>query len=205
MDTRTRWALAVLGLALTTTTPAVAQEYETREVEVVEVEDDDAWAARIRFGISGLGGGQWAGGPDLGMGGAALRLGVQLGDWLALYYQPTGLIASIVDRDPGRDSIAGQMWNTGMIEVTLFDMLQIGGGPSADFIWGCDESIQDEVACANSDVAFGLDGRVALVFGGMGDPGSRQGFVIEARVHPTWYDEDDASIAVLGGLGFEVY
>ena len=198
-------AIGALALGLTATAPAAAQTaYREKAFTEIEVEEDEA-ALRFRFGISGLGGAQLGGGPDLGMGGLALRVGVQLGDWGAIYYQPTGLVGSGVDREGATgDSIAGQMWNTGMIELTFFDVLQIGGGPSADFIWGCEETIQDEVACADSDIAFGLDGRLALVLGGA-EPGQRDGFVIEARVHSTWYDTEDASIAVLGGLGYDVY
>ena len=40
---------------------------------------------------------------------------------------------------------------------------------------------------------------------GGAQPGQRDGFVIEARIHSTWYDTEDASNAVLGGLGYEVY
>lgn len=203
MQTRIWLTLGTLALGLAAASPASAQ-YARPYYEVEEVEAEDPDFARFRFGISGLGGYSFAGGPDQGLGGAALRLGVQLGDLFAIYYQPTGLIGSFTNRDPGRDSISGQMWNTGMLDLTLFDMLQIGGGVSADFIWGCDETIQEEVACAESDIAFGAEGRLALVLGGA-EPGYRDGFVIEARIHSTWYDDDDASVAVLGGLGYEVY
>jgi len=210
MQHRSWMSIGALALGLAATAPAAAQEVEVEQNYYyepapmpVQVEEPQHFA-RLRFGISGLGGGQWESGPDLGMGGAAIRLGVQLGDVFAVYYQPTGMIGSIIDRDPGEDEIAGLMWNSAVAELTLGNMFQLGVGPSVDFIWGCEEDIQDEVACANSDVFFGLDGRLALVLGDYG-PGSREGFVIEARIHPTWYDDDEASIAVLGGLGFEVY
>lgn len=197
--------IGALALGLGASAPANAQDdYEERVFEEIEVEGEEA-VPRFRFGITGLGGAQWGGGPELGMGGAALRLGIQLGDWGAIYYQPTGLVASAMNRERDGDSILGQLWNTGMIELTIFDLVQIGGGPSADFVWGCDATIQDEVACAGESVAFGLDGRLALVLGGMGMVGQRQGFVLEARFHASWYDSEDAAIAVVGGAGYELY
>ena len=200
------WAtIGALVLGLTVAAPAAAQDdYEERAFPDIEVEAEEA-VARFRFGITGLGGAQWGGGPELGMGGAALRLGIQLGDWGAIYYQPTGLVGTAFEREGEGDSVLGQLWNTGVIELTIFDLVQIGGGPSADFIWGCEPTIQDEAACAAESVAFGLDGRLALVLGGMNQPGQRDGLVIEARFHASWYDTEDASVAVVGGVGYELY
>jgi hypothetical protein len=68
------------------------------------------------------------------MGGAQLRLGINIGDMVAFYYQPTGLIGAFVDRPDGSGSVAGLMWNTAMAELTFVDMLQVGIGPSMDFV-----------------------------------------------------------------------
>lgn len=209
---RTKTVIAIGALAAATAlAPSLARAddddlvaYDPQTGEAYTLEREDPHFTRFRFGISGVGGGHWEGGPDIGMGGAQVRVGVQLGDWVAIYYQPTGLVGAIYDRADGSEAAAGLMWNTAMIELTVMDFLQIGGGPSVDFIWGCDNRYQDEIDCDSSDAFFGASGRVALVLGDYG-PGYRQGLTISAEVHPTWYREDDASIAVLGGIGYELY
>ncbi|MDQ3036217.1 MAG: hypothetical protein M3Y87_27700 [Myxococcota bacterium] len=211
MRTNAIMAIGTLALGLAATAPAAAQdrayEYETgyeQGYEQAQAQAQDYDFVRFRFGASGVGGGHWAGGPDIGMGGAQLRLGVQIGQMFAVYYQPTGLVGSIVDRPGSAGSAAGLLWNTAMAEVTLADFIQIGGGPSMDFVWGCDRNFQAEVDCDSTDPFIGAHGRVALALGGHG-PGRRGGVTISADVHPTWYRSDDPSIAVLGGIGFELY
>lgn len=210
MRTNAIMAIGTLALGLAATAPAAAQdashEYETgyeHGYDTAQAQEHYEFT-RFRFGVSGVGGGHWAGGPDIGMGGAQLRLGVQVGQILAFYYMPTGLVGSIVDRPGSAGSVAGLMWNTAMAEVTLGDFLQIGGGPSMDFVWGCSRDFQSETDCDTTDPFFGAHGRVALALGGHG-PGRRGGVTISADVHPTFYRSDDPSIAVLGGIGFDLY
>jgi hypothetical protein len=108
------------------------------------------------------------------------------------------------ERELVSDGVAGVMFNTGMLELTIADVFQIGAGPSMDWIWGCAETIQDEVSCAESGPYFGLDGRVAVVIGDQG-PGTRSGFTLSADVHPVWLDDDHVGVTMLGGAGFELY
>jgi hypothetical protein len=200
--------IGALAVGLATTAPVAAQEYEPAYEygyeQGYEQAQQDYEFARFRFGISGVGGAQVANGPDIGMGGAQLRLGVQIGQMVGLYYMPTGLVGAITDRPGSSGSVAGLLWNTLMFDLTIADFVQIGGGPSMDWIWGCSSDIQAEVDCDTTDPFFGMHGRLAFVIGGHG-PGRRGGLTLSADVHPTFYDWDDPSVAVLGGLGFELY
>lgn len=196
-------AIGALALGLAATAPAAAQDYYEAGYEYEQPAEAHEFA-RVRLGVSGVGGGHFANGPDIGMGGLQLRLGMQVGQIVGFYYMPTGLIGSIVDRPGSAGSVAGLLWNTGIVEVTLADMVQLGVGPSVDWIWGCSRDFQSEVACDSTDAYFGMHGRVAFVLGGHG-PGRRGGVTLSGDVHPTFYDWDDPGLSVLGGLGFELY
>ncbi len=196
-----------LALGLCTSMPLGAQDrvYVVEDGEYMQQAPPERPAyLRFRFGASGVGGAVIASGPDIGMGGAQLRFGINMGDMLAFYYQPTGLIGSFIDRPDGSESIAGLMWNTAMAELTFADMLQLGVGPSMDFVWGCDNRFQNEIECDASNPIFGIHGRVAVVLGGDG-PGRRGGLTLSADVHPMFYEWDEVALSVIGGLGFDLY
>jgi hypothetical protein len=221
---------AALG-ALYTASPARAQQrttttYRTTTApsgEVVVVEQPTTYAEpgvayaepgmyapprrdpiRVRFGIDGTGGAMFRHGNDAGFGGLRGRIGLQLGDWFAIYYQATGLVGAFMHGNSGEDRALGMLFNTGMLEVTVFDMVQLGVGPSADIIWGCSEHGQSGTTCNNNGPYFGLDGRVAVaILPHMG--GNRMGLTLSADVHPTWIDSDHIGLSVLGGIGFDVF
>lgn len=232
MRSSTFVAMFVLAVGLLATAPAAAQEAE--EGVEVQVETPDVpspelapppppppppppvvdetprgfFEPRLRLGGSLVGGGSWEG-PDIGMFGAQVRAGVQLGDWIALYYQPTGMVGFLVDRpdtEPEGD-LAGVLWNSLLVEVTVEHFLQFGVGPSVDFVWGCSPGNAEEQGCAEEDANFGLHGRVAVAIGGIfgGGPYERRGVSISLDVHPTWYGGGDEGIAMLGGIGFDMY
>lgn len=187
-----------------TTTPRVAAFPPPSEAVIVEqrVVPHQRNLLRLRFGFDGTGG-AWARGPQLAAGGLRARLGLQIGDYFAIYYQPTGLVGTFYNQRIG-DSAAGAFFNSLLVELTLFDMLQIGAGPSADFMWGCSDDPQSRLSCNDHGVFFGLDGRIAVVVAPtLGE--SRMGLTISADVHPTWYASDTAGIAVLGGIGLEMF
>ena len=87
-----------------------------------------------------------------------------------------------------------------MFEITIADAIQLGAGPSLDFVWGCDERYQQ--ACVgngpytggNFRVGFLVDEHIAH---------RRSGFVVSFEAHPTWFGRD-ASVALLLGLGYEM-
>lgn len=206
MRTNPLMIVAAMAFSICVGASATAQDrvYVVETERYVEPPREEPAYVRFRFGISGVGGAVVASGPDIGMGGAQLRLGVTLGDMIAFYYQPTGLIGALVNRPDGSEAAAGLLWNTAMVELTFADMLQLGVGPSMDFVWGCDNAFQNEIECDTSDPLFGLHGRTAFVFGG-GGPGQRGGLTLSLDVHPTFYESDEVALAVIGGLGFDLY
>lgn len=159
---------------------------------------------RLRFGAGGAGGWHVAGGPDIGMGGGQLRVGAQVGQHFAAYYMASGFVGAITDRPGSGRSTAGMFWNTAMAELTPTDFMQIAGGPSADWIWGCDDTFQNEVDCDSTEAFFGMHARLAFALGGYG-PGPRSGLTISADVHSTWYRSDDPSVSIIGGIGFDLF
>jgi hypothetical protein len=234
MRLRTLIGLGAIALALATTAPAMAQQtttvYQTpppppttvyrtappgttvyttttpttTSPVVVETEARPRrHMIRFRFGIDGTGG-AFVRGPQLAFGGLRARLGIQLGDWFSLYYQPTGLVGAFMHRADGRDAAAGLLWNSFLAEVTLFDIVQLGAGPSVDFVWGCSDTPNSSLSCSDHGPFFGIDGRVAVVIG-HDMMGSRGGLTLSADVHPTWYADDTVGLAVLGGIGIDMY
>jgi hypothetical protein len=152
--------------------------------------------ARLRFGISGVGGG-FVGAAHGGMGGAEVRVGLQLNNVFAIYVQGQGLIGQFLPA-PG-DGLAGFAFHSLMFEVTVGDTFQFGAGPSLDVIWGCDDRYQR--ACASNGPYAGGNFR----FGILVDEHirhRRSGFVVSFEAHPTWFG-DQASVSLLLGLGYE--
>jgi len=150
---------------------------------------------RLRFGVSGVVGG-FAGRVGGGLGGIEPRIGVQFNDLFGLYYQGQWLLGGIFPRN----AWAGFSFNQVMADFTLFDMLQLGAGPSFDYIWGCSSN---EPACADSGPYFGLNGRIAMIVGGE-SWNHRHGIVFSLDVHPTIL-RGDATTAFLFGIGGELY
>ncbi|UJR83630.1 hypothetical protein [Sandaracinus amylolyticus] len=175
-------------------------------IEVGAAAEPERPFGRFRFGISGFGGmtlGDDANDPEGWMGGGALRLGMQLGDWFSVYYQPSG-IATGLDTTGGDSELVFTLWNSLLAEATLFDFLSIGAGPSVDFYFGCEASEQSQASCADEGAFFGLHGRVAINIGGLLF-GQRGAVNVSFDVHPTWFEDDTETVALLGGLGLELY
>jgi hypothetical protein len=153
---------------------------------------------RVRFGISGVGGG-FVGAAHGALGGAAVRVGIQANDVVAVYLQAQGLIGQFLPA-PG-DGLAGFAFHSLMIDFTIADVVQIGVGPALDFVWGCDGRYQH--SCSGQGPYLGGDVRLAFLAGDHG-PGRRSGLVFSFDAHPTWFG-DDAAITLLGGIGYEMY
>lgn len=193
--TRTVATLVVLGLAFgvqaASAAPAAAQDPHHH------------WdGPRLRFGASGVGGG-FVGAVHGAVGGLALRVGVQFNDIVAIYVQGQGLLGMFLPEPlPSISRANGFVFHELMLDLTFFDMLQLGAGPSLDFVWGC--SVENRGAlCAREGPFFGGDFRLAVIFGGHG-PHRRAGFVVSVDAHPTWFDSDVATMLLLG-LGGELY
>jgi hypothetical protein len=205
---------------VSTTPPAtavvVAPATESAPKKEEKKDEEDKDTAHFRFGMgldadyiftpktSSLSGLQGFGA------GLVLRLGAQINQWFAIYYQPHAIVGGTISETktpiPGAPSLPnatliGAVFNSALIEATL-PILQIGAGPSVDVL-----GIKDYSLTANDPGStkpyFGADGRVALVLGGHG-PGSHGGFAINGNVHPTFWNGTVLMTLSLG-IGGEFY
>ena len=139
--------------------------------------------------------------------GLQFRVGAQVNQWFAIYYQPHALVGgtistgAITAMNLPSATLIGAVFNSALAELTL-PALHIGAGPSVDVIGVKDYTVLNPVA--NSfGAAFGVDGRAAIVVGGHG-PGRRVGFAINANVHPTfWQGLVFTTFSI--GIGGEMY
>ncbi|AKF05495.1 hypothetical protein DB32_002644 [Sandaracinus amylolyticus] len=188
--------------------PPAQLDAEVAPMHEVEVDRPDM--IRPRLGAS-INGGYTFNEPEGWMLGGSLRLGIQIGDLVAAYYQPTAQYASLVAQG-GSEEGAFSLWNSFMFELTPADVISIAAGPSIDVWTGCDDGAQGDGqvgtardrGCAGSNPFFGLHGRVALNIGSDG-PGKRHAIQVSFEVHPTWFGDDFQTIALLGGLGYDMY
>lgn len=195
-------AAAFLCLSTFAASEARAQETAGEEIrdEVHEAREARWHHPRLRLGVSGLGGG-FVGATHGGVGGLALRVGVQFNDMVAVYLQGQGLVGEYVP-DPSPTSIAGFAFHEAMLEVTLLDMIQLGAGPSLDVIWGC-SATNAGAYCGRSGAFFGGDFRVAITAFHRGAV-HRSGLVFSIDAHPTWVG-DELLGTLLFGIGAELY
>ncbi len=159
-------------------------------------EDD----ARFRFGLTATGGG-FIGDVDGGMGGLSLSLGVQLNEHLGVYYHGHGLVGAFAS-GPDEGAVLFLSMNALMADVTLGSMVQLGAGPSLDYLAGCGANAE-EAACGSGGPFFGINGRVALTLGDS-DPGGRGAFILTADIHPTFLAEGTA-VSILLGIGGQAF
>jgi hypothetical protein len=141
--------------------------------------------------------------------GLALRLGAQINQWFAVYYQPHAIIGGTISESATpvagvklpTATLIGAVYNSALLEATL-PILQIGAGPSVDVlgIKGYSLTMSDP---GSTNAYFGADGRVAIVLGGHG-PGSHVGFAINGNVHPTFWN-GTVLMTVSLGIGGEIY
>jgi len=145
----------------------------------------------FRWGISAAGGG-FAGSIDGLYGGGQARFGVQFTDGFAVYYQGQGLIGSFIPTSNGA-SLVGISLNSVMFEARLGRHFELAGGPSLDFLWGCDGTPVNGT-CGTSNTFFGLDGRIA---------GHFRPFTVSFDVHPMFFRSDAAAVLMILGLGVD--
>lgn len=211
--------LRMTVVALTMISPALAAAQDAMEVEasvepaviveqpattvVVGGADGSVAAhdyARVRFHAA-LAGGGFFGDVLGGMGGLSLGIGVQFDQYFGLFYQAHGMLGAFIEGGQA-GAVAALLYNSVLFDVTLGHVVQIGAGPSLDFIAGCGASAGG-AGCGDGGPFFGLDARVALALGGH-DVGTRGGFLISADVHPTFFP-GGVSVALLLGIGGQVY
>lgn len=122
-----------------------------------------------------------------------LQLGVQEGRVLAIYYQ--GEFGAGRTIGPG-----GYMqYNSLVFEATLFNHLQLGGGPSYDLTRVGTNSAGDAVYRGY----FGAVGRIGYAIGGENGRYRRGGLLLGLEIHPTFATGPDfaAPTAVLFTIG----
>lgn len=170
--------LGALLLSLCVPSPASAHDYYRD-------------GPRLRFGVSGAGG-VTAGSVDGPYGGAQLRVGVQWTDGFATYVMGQGMLGVFSPWD-SRDDVFGVVLHTLMFEATVGRHFQFGGGPSLDFLFGC-ENVPENSDCGATSVFFGLDLRAALHF---------SPFTISFDVHPMWFRTDSMAVLFILGLGVD--
>lgn len=121
---------------------------------------------------------------------AHARIGAQLNDYFALYYQASLLVGVTVingcfgSSSPCSSDVVLLHTSAAVAELTIANGLQISAGPSV-VVGGGD---------AGAVAGAGITGRLAWTFGGMGT-GTRQGFSIAAIPNGGWFLTD-------GGGGF---
>ncbi|UJR86257.1 hypothetical protein [Sandaracinus amylolyticus] len=173
-------------------------------------QDDEGFWVRPRAGGSLVLGGT-LGEPEGWLAGGNVRVGAQLGEYFATYYQATMMYAALAGGteiddpdDDGDSDNAFVMWNVFLFEATVLDALSFAVGPSADLYEDCEGSVQATRGCARDSVYFGMHGRVSVGFGAH-DRGRRQALTLSFEAHPTWFDEDHMTVSMLGGIGFDLY
>lgn len=147
---------------------------------------------RFRYGIDVGGGWMFTGGDGGGLSGASLtgslRLGWQLNDQLAVYYQgdlPIGLAGGTIGgREYGGAAIV--LGNGIMGEWTFGDILSLGAGPSLDYAAGAVCASGSSSLCVGSaGVFFGFQARasVSLISASAGENTRRRGLRFGVSSH----------------------
>jgi hypothetical protein len=181
---------------------------------VAPVEPEEKSHMRLRGGFSVNGGlvhTPDGNGPAFGLAG---RLGIQINQYLGLYYQNTPLVTFAPAKQAQSVSFHAGFadYNTILASLTVLDVFEFAVGPSIDYAKYADCSagvtgFKPTSGCeSGSSVAFGGHGRVSFDFGGLFDNGKerRSGFQISADIHPLLLSDLSAFSATLG-LGSEWY
>lgn len=158
----------------------------------------------LRLAIGGTAGGFVGTSLDSGfVGGLWGQIGVQINPLVGVYYQAHLMLGGFAQ--PGGVLLGGFGFNELMVDFTLADVLQLGIGPSIDFISAC-----DQVTCGDF-AYFGGDARIAVAFGHWLRGGrARTGFMLGVDIHPTILGSDAAgntylATSILVTLGGALY
>ena len=175
----------------------------------------------MRGGFDISGGVMWLPGsgpsPTFGL---SARIGVQINHYFSIVYQNMPLVTFTAQEQmmslAGIASLGSTVsykagfadYNILMPMVTLFHMLDIGAGPSLDFLAvssGSANVTNGSSNAAASGVSPGLHGRIAFNIGGLSGNGPRRsGFNIGVDAHPIFTSAGFA-FSVTGGIGGEWY
>ena len=138
----------------------------------------------VRDGVRLRGGFSLNGGvfllPNNPAGGAASlagRLGVQFNHYFAIYYQNTPILGATMAHDQRSATVVAADYNSLLLNLTLFHTLELGAGPSLDYVALAKGSItvaglsSSASASSGTGVAAGGHGRVAFNIGGLSGNG----------------------------------
>lgn len=168
------------------------------ELEKSNVKD----GLRLRGGFSINGGTGFGDGLSGGVVSLGVRLGVQFNHYFGVYYQNTPMVTLLAANNGIAAGFAD--YNSTLANLTLLHAIDIGTGPSVDYvaIAGCSADVE---CGTSSTVAFGLHSRVALNLGGLsGDGPRRSGFSLGVDVHPIFLSTGPL-VTLTGGIGGEWY
>lgn len=130
------------------------------------------------------------------------RVGLQLNDDFAVFYQGAGIVGGGVKIGlfgSGDSSALFLHTSSAVVEATVADLLQVSVGPSfAAGVQGVPG--QGEITV----VGGGFTGRVAVTFGGRGE-GDRQGFSLGAQVDVAFLSPAETVVMAGISLGWETF
>ncbi|UJR85861.1 hypothetical protein [Sandaracinus amylolyticus] len=187
-------ALAMLASLLGPSQRAHAQQYF--EPLPDEYYTDD----RVRFAADGMLGATVGDEGGLG-GGVSIHIGLQLNDIVATYAVHRLWLADVIASDEGAFAVST---NAMVLDLTLFERVQLGAGPSLDVGIGglCG---QDASRCDGlSDLHLGMEARLAVSLGDR-TRARRRGLVISANVHPIFVDRDTTVVIVGLAAGYQMF
>jgi hypothetical protein len=140
-----------------------------------------------------------------------VRLGVQFNHYLSIYYQNTPILGANMAHDMRSATVAVADYNSALLNLTLFHALDIGAGPSLDYIALAKGTINlaglgtTAGVSTGTGVAGGGHARVAFNIGGVSGNGPRRsGFAIGLDAHPMFLATGQA-LSLTAGLGAEWY
>ena len=172
--------------------------------------DEEKDGVRLRGGLSLAGGVFFL--PANPMGGAASvagRVGVQFNHYFALYYQNTPIVGATWEHDHRSGTVVAVDYNSLLANLTLFHALELGVGPSLDYVALAKGSllatglVPSVGTASGTGVAGGGHARVALVIGGLSGNGPRRsGLAIGVDAHPMFLGIGNA-LSLTIGLGAE--
>ncbi|WP_437533834.1 hypothetical protein WME79_07415 [Sorangium sp. So ce726] len=181
-----------------------------------EPEEGEQDGMRFRFGTT-LGGGiiesPTGAGAVFALSG---RLGVQVNHYFGIYYQNTPMVTLTPESTENSAGFeAGFIdYNSVLAGFTLFHFLDLGAGPSMDYVAvaTCGAEVPEggiplpSAGCESTAAwYFGAHARGALILGGLAGSGARRsGFAISADLHPVFLPEGPTFTFTLG-LGSEWY
>jgi hypothetical protein len=202
----TMLAMALLGLA------ASARAQDAPPAPPPTAEPDTARrgpkdGARLRGGLSANGGMFFL--PANPAGGAASisgRIGLQFNHALGLYYQNTPIVGATMAPAQRSGAVVAADYNSLLLSLTLLHIVDLGLGPSLDYVAVAKGSIAPSPSLATgTGVAAGGHGRVAIHIGGLSGEGPRRsGLAIGADAHPMFLATGKA-LSLTAGLGVEWY